>query len=51
MVQWTDIQRIEKFTNRTQLYANCEKSEGLHLAEFGIMAGWQAGWLAGRPAG
>ena len=29
----------------------CEKSGGLHLAEPSITAGWQVGWLAGRPAG
>ena len=32
-----------KFVNRMRLYAACEKSGGLHLAELGLMAGWQAG--------
>ena len=49
MAQRTDLQRIEKFVNRTRLYATCEKSEGLHLAEPGLTASWllgrQAGWL------
>ena len=40
MVQRTDLQRIEKFVNGTQLYATCKKSAGLHLAEPGLMAGW-----------
>jgi len=51
MAQWTDLQRIEKFVNRTRLYATCEKSGGLHLVEPGLTAGWQAGRLAGRLAG
>ena len=51
MAQWTDLQRIKKFVNRTQLYATCEKSGGLHLAEPGFTAGWLAGWQAGWLAG
>ena len=51
MAQGTDYQRIKKFVNRTRLYANCEKSGGLHLAERGLTAGWQAGRLACRQAG
>ena len=47
MAQWMDLQQIEKFVNRMQLYATCEKSGGLHLAERGPMAGWLAGWQAG----
>ena len=42
MTQWTDIQWIEKFVNRTRLYATCEKSGGLCLAEPSLMAGWLA---------
>ena len=32
-----------KFVNGTRLYITCEKSGGLHLAEPGHTAGWQAG--------
>ena len=32
----------QKFVNRTRLYATCEKSGGLHLAEPGLTAAWQA---------
>ena len=48
MAQWTNLQQIEKFVNRTRLYiyVTCEKSGGLHLPEPGLMAGW----LAGRPS-
>ena len=42
MAQWMDIQRIEKFINRTQLYVTCEKSGGLYLVEPSLMAGWLA---------
>ena len=34
-----------KFVNQTRLYATCEKSGGLHLAEPGLTAGWLAGRL------
>ena len=40
MAQWTNLQRIEKFENRTRLYITCG---GLYLAEPGLMAGWQFG--------
>ena len=43
MAQWTNLQRIEKFENRTRLYITCG---GLYLAEPGLTAGWQAGSLA-----
>ena len=42
MAQWTNLQRIEKFENRTRLYITCGKSGGLYLAEPGLMAGWLA---------
>ena len=42
MAQCTDLQRIEKFINRTRLCATSEKSGGLHLAEPGLTAGWLA---------
>ena len=48
MAQWKDLQWIEKFVNRMQLYATCEKSGGLHLAEPGLTVGWQAGRLADK---
>ena len=51
MAQWTNLQRIEKFENRTPLYITCGKSGGLYLAEPGLMAGWLAGRLAGWQAG
>ena len=43
MAQWTNLQRIEKFENRTRLYITCGKFGGLYLAEPGLTAGWQAG--------
>ena len=48
MVQWTNLERIEKFVNCMRLYIiiSCEKSGGLHLTEPGLTAGR----LAGRPA-
>ena len=45
MAQWTNLQRIEKFENRTRLYITCGKSGGLYLAE---PRGWLAGWQFGR---
>ena len=50
MAQWMNLQQIEKFVNGTQLYITSEKSGGLHLAEPGLMAGWQASRQAGWPA-
>ena len=46
MVQWTNLQLIEKFVNWTRLYITCEKSGGLDLAEPGLTAGRLAGRLA-----
>ena len=43
MAQWMNLQWIKKFVNGMRLYITCEKSGGLHLAEPGLMAGWQAG--------
>ena len=43
MAQWTNLQRIEKFENRTRLYITCGKSGGLYLAKPGLTAGWQFG--------
>ena len=42
MAQWMNFQRIKKFVNGTRPYITCEKSGGLHLAEPGLTAGWQA---------
>ena len=39
MVQWMDLQPIEKCVNRMLLYVTCEKSGGLHLAEPSLTAG------------
>ena len=43
MVQWTNLQLIEKFENPAQLCIHCEKSGGLYLAEPVLTAGWQFG--------
>ena len=43
MAQWMNLQRIEKFVNRTRLYITCEKPGGLHLAEPDLTTGRQAG--------
>ena len=51
MVQWMNLQRIEKFVNPMRLYITYEKFGGLHLAEPGLTAGWPIGWLANRLAG
>ena len=48
MMEWTNLQWIEKFINLMQLYVTCEKSEGMSLAEPGLTAGWLAGWLADK---
>ena len=48
MAQWTNLQRIVKFENRTQFYITCGKSGGLYLAEPGLTAGWLAVWQFGR---
>ena len=39
MVQWTNLQWINRFVNPTRLYISCEKSGGLYLAEPDLMAG------------
>ena len=50
MVQWMNLQRINRFVNPTLLYISFEKSGGLHIAELGLTAGRLAGWQAGSPA-
>ena len=42
MVQWTNLQRINRFVNLMRLYISHEKSEVLHLVELGLIAGRQA---------
>ena len=42
MVQWTNLQQIEKFINQMQLYITCEKPGGLYPVEPGLTAGRQA---------
>ena len=44
MLQGTNLQQIEEFVSQTRLFIACEKSGGLHLAEPGLITGWQAGW-------
>ena len=44
---WMNLQRIENFVNGSRLYITCEKSGGLHLAEPGLTADWQAGKQVG----
>ena len=51
MAQWTNIQRIKKFVNRTKLYITCEKSGGLHPVEPGLTASRRAGRQAGGRLG
>ena len=48
MAQWMNLQQIEKLVNGMRLYITCEESRGLHLAEPGLTAGRQAGWLADK---
>ena len=33
MVQWTNLQQINRLVNLMRLYTSCEDSEGLHPAE------------------
>ena len=48
MVQWVNRRRNNIFINLPPLPLLCEISGALHLAQPGLMAGWQAGWLASR---
>ena len=47
MAQWTNLNRNNIFVRLPLL---CEKSGAIHLAEPGLMAGRQAGRLAGWKA-
>ena len=48
MAQWVNRLRNNIFVNPPPLPLLCEISGALHLVQPGLMAGWQAGWLAGR---
>ena len=45
MAQWVDRLRNIIFVNPPPLPLSCEISGALHLAQPGLTAGWQAGWL------
>ena len=42
MVQWVNCLRNNIFVNLPPLSLSCEISGALHLAQLGLMAGWQA---------
>ena len=46
MAQWVNRLRNNIFVNPPPLPLSCEISGALHLAQPGLMAGRQAGWLA-----
>ena len=48
MAQWVNRLQSNIFINAPPLPLLCEISGVLHLAQPGLTAGWQAGWLAGR---
>ena len=48
MAQSVNHLRNNIFVNPPTLPLSCEISGALHLAQPGLMAGWQAGRLAGR---
>ena len=48
MAQWVNRLRNNIFINPPPLPLLCEISGDLHLAQPGLMAGRQVGWLAGR---
>ena len=50
MAQWVNRLRNNIFVNPPPLSLLCEISGAPHLAQPGLTAGWQAGWLAGRQA-
>ena len=50
MAQWVNRLRNNIFVNPPLLPLLCESSGALHLAQPGLTAGRQAGWLAGRQA-
>ena len=48
MVQWVNRLRNNIFVNAPPLPLLCGTSGALHLAQLGLTAGWQAGWLADK---
>ena len=46
MAQWVNHLRNNIFINPPPLPLSCEISGALHLAQPGLMTGWQAGWQA-----
>ena len=48
MAQWVNRLQNNIFVNAPPLPLLCEISGALHLVQPGLMAGRQAGWLAGR---
>ena len=48
MAQWVNRFRNNIFVNPPPLPLLCKISGALHLAQPGLMAGWQAGRQAGR---
>ena len=46
MAQWVNCLRNNIFVNPPLLPLSCEISGALHLAQPGLTAGRQAGWLA-----
>ena len=46
MAQWVNRLWNNIFVNAPPLPLLCEISGALHLAQPGLTAGWQAGWLA-----
>ena len=48
MAQWVNRLRNNIFVNPPPLSLSCEIYGALHLAQPGLTAGRQAGWLAGR---
>ena len=45
MAQWINVFRNNSFVNPTRLPLLCRNSRAVALAEPGLTAGWQAGWL------
>ena len=50
MAQWVNRLRNKIFVNPPPLPLLCEVTGALHLAQPGLTAGKQAGWLSVRPA-
>ena len=51
MAQWVNRLRNNIFVNPPPLPLSCEISGALHLAQLGLTAGRQVGWLTGRLPG